>query len=265
VRFLGRRLCCLSLRRWRELKQDVLERKSAEDVLSESEERFRSLIENASDIITILDKDGAVCYHSPSIERVLQYKAESAIGKSVFGFIHPDDLPDAIKTFKHAVEQRSVGPTVEYRCRHRDGSWRVLESIGKPLFKNSEVTAVVVNSRDITERKQADEALRQSERDYRELFEQAHDAIFILTPEDEIVLDVNQRACEIYGFNREEFIGLSIESISQNVPRGKEQIQQTLSKGSYLNFETIQLRKTAVRWRSKSTRLLSATKGNRRS
>ncbi len=241
--FLAVACAVFSLRRWRELKQGVLERKSAEDVLSESEERFRSLIENASDIITILDKDGAVCYHSPSIERVLQYKAESAIGKSVFGFIHPDDLPDAIKTFKHAVEQRSVGPTVEYRCRHRDGSWRVLESIGKPVFKNSEVTAVVVNSRDITERKQADEALRQSERDYRELFEQAHDAILILTPEDEIVLDVNQRACEIYGFNREEFIGLSIESISQNVPRGKEQIQQTLSKGSYLNFETIQLRK----------------------
>ncbi|MCI0448850.1 MAG: CHASE3 domain-containing protein, partial [Chlorobi bacterium] len=86
-------------------------------------------------------------------------------------------------------------------------------------------------------------ALKQSEQYYRMLFEQAHDAIIIFSPEDEKVLDVNQRACEIYGFSKDEFIGLSLKTVSKNVPQGEENIKKTLKTGYHNNFQTVHYRK----------------------
>jgi len=86
-------------------------------------------------------------------------------------------------------------------------------------------------------------ALKQSEQYYRMLFEQAHDAIIIFSPDDEKVLDVNQRACEIYGFTRDEFIGLSLKTISKNVPQAQENIKTTLKTGYYNNFQTVHYKK----------------------
>jgi len=97
--------------------------------------------------------------------------------------------------------------------------------------------------REARERERAEAALKRSEQDYRELFEQAHDAILVFNPEDEVILDVNQRACEVYGFTREEFLDMSLKRISQNVPRGEQQIRETLERGVYHHFETVQFRK----------------------
>ena len=91
------------------------------------------------------------------------------------------------------------------------------------------------------------EELRKASLDYRRIFENAHDAILILEPEDETVLNVNRRACEVYGFSREEFIGLSLERISENVPRGQRHIVATLERGVFYNFETVQFRKDGSR------------------
>src|SRR4029079_14041432 len=79
--------------------------------------------------------------------------------------------------------------------------------------------------------------------DYRRIFENAHDAILIIAPENEIVLNVNRRACEVYGRSREEFSGMSLEEISENVGRGRQRVTETLERGSFYNFETVQLRK----------------------
>lgn len=88
-----------------------------------------------------------------------------------------------------------------------------------------------------------DKALKLSEEYYRMLFEQAHDAIVIFNPAGEIVLDVNNRACEVYGFTREEFVGMSLKTISKNVPEGSINIQDTLRKGYYHNFQSVHYRK----------------------
>jgi len=87
------------------------------------------------------------------------------------------------------------------------------------------------------------DALKQSAVDYRRLFENAHDAILIFDPANEIILEVNQRACEIYGYERAELIGMSIEEISQNVSGGKRYIKNTLEQNTKQNFETVQYRK----------------------
>jgi PAS domain S-box-containing protein len=91
------------------------------------------------------------------------------------------------------------------------------------------------------------EELRKASLDYRRIFENAHDAILILSAEREVVLNVNPRACEIYGFSREEFIGMSLEAISENVPRGQRHVVETLGRGVFYNFETVQLRKDGRR------------------
>jgi PAS domain S-box-containing protein len=96
----------------------------------------------------------------------------------------------------------------------------------------------------ITELQIKDEDLRRSEQYYKMLFDQAFDAIMIINPDDEKVLDVNKRACEIYGFNREEFIGLSLKSISKNVIMGEENVKKTLEKGFFHNFQTVHYNKS---------------------
>ena len=96
---------------------------------------------------------------------------------------------------------------------------------------------------DISERMRFVDALRQSEQDYRQLFENAHDAIVIFTLHDEIILDVNHRACELYGFSRRELIGMSLEKISKDVRRGKARIKKTMQNKIFQNFETVHFRK----------------------
>jgi PAS domain S-box-containing protein len=104
-------------------------------------------------------------------------------------------------------------------------------------------------NRDQLERLVADrtEELERTSRDYRQIFENAHDPIIIFRPDDERVLNVNRRACEVYGFTRDEFLRISLASISLDVPKGQRQIQETLERGVYHHFESIQLRKDGAR------------------
>jgi PAS domain S-box-containing protein len=95
----------------------------------------------------------------------------------------------------------------------------------------------------LEELRKKEEELKISEQYYKMLFEQAHDAIIILDPSDERVIDVNNRACQIYGFSRKEFIGLSLKKISKNVIQGDENMKKTLEKGYYHNFQTVHYNK----------------------
>ncbi len=98
-------------------------------------------------------------------------------------------------------------------------------------------------NKEITEHEKAETALKQSEKDLYNLFEQAHDAIIIFTPDDQKVLDVNNRATAIYGIKKEEFIGLPLKAIYKNVPENTEHIKKTMQKGYYYNFQTVHYRK----------------------
>ena len=137
----------------------------------DSEERFRSLIQNASDVITLLGADGTVRYQSLSITRVLGYEPEDLVGENAFDYIHPDDVDRTLAAFAEGVENPELRPFVEYRFLHKDGSWRHLESIGSNLLGDPGVGKFVVNSRDITERKRGEEKLRVAEERYRSLVE----------------------------------------------------------------------------------------------
>ena len=153
------------------IARDMTERKQSEEelrrsrqALQESELRFRSLVQNSSDVITILDGDGIIRYESPSIERILGYKPEDMTGKNAFDFVHPDDRPRLLAIFQeHLSIPGSIAP-IELRFRHGDGSWRTLEATGNNLLHEPGVAGIVINSRDITERKRTEDVLHATEK-----------------------------------------------------------------------------------------------------
>jgi diguanylate cyclase (GGDEF)-like protein/PAS domain S-box-containing protein len=140
--------------------RDVTERKEVEKVIKESEERFRSLVQNTSDIITILDADGTIDYISPAVERVTGYKPEEQIGTDAFRPVHPDDREQALSIFAEVLKSPGLHPPLEFRMPHKDGSWRYLEHVVNNLLEDPAVRGVVVTSWDVTERKALEEQLR---------------------------------------------------------------------------------------------------------
>ena len=133
--------------------QDVSDRKKFEKRIIESEQRFRSLVQYSSDIITILGADGTVLYVSPAVQRVTGYNPEEQVGTNAFGSVHPDDTERALNTFAEVLKRPGLHPPLEFRVPHKDGSWRYLEHVVNNLLDDPAVRGVVVNSWDVTERK----------------------------------------------------------------------------------------------------------------
>jgi PAS domain S-box-containing protein len=127
--------------------------------LRESEERFRALVQNASDITTLIDAEGVIRYVSPSVERVLGYRPEEMVGNSAFDYLYPDDLEKAHGILAEVLSEPGRHPPVELWVPHKDGSWRYLEHINNNLLDVPSVKGIVVNQRDITERKRYEEEL----------------------------------------------------------------------------------------------------------
>jgi PAS domain S-box-containing protein len=132
-----------------------VEHKRAEEARQRSEAHFRSLIENASDMIAILDGSSAILYQSPSLERVLGHRPENVVGSGVAEFVHPDDRALVRDTVALALSTPGVTRPFEFRFRHADGSWRLLEAVGNGVAQ-PHLRGVIINSRDVTERRQAE-------------------------------------------------------------------------------------------------------------
>jgi PAS domain S-box-containing protein len=135
----------------------VTERERAEAELQHSESYFRSLIENASDMITILDASGIVQYESPSTQRILGYPA-GLVGQRVFDYIHPEDVANVLAVFQRKLAGQRIGDSLVYRFRHAAGTWRMIESRSN-LLATPAGKRVIINSHDVTERKRVEEAL----------------------------------------------------------------------------------------------------------
>ena len=140
--------------------RDITERREAEEALRRSEVRFRSLVQNASDVIAILETDGTIRYVSPAITRVLGLRRQDVVGKNAVTFVDPVDRSEARRIFTEAKKEPGTRPPVEFRLRHEDGDWRYLEINRTNLLNDPAVGGIVFNLRDVTERKVAEEQLR---------------------------------------------------------------------------------------------------------
>jgi diguanylate cyclase (GGDEF)-like protein/PAS domain S-box-containing protein len=140
--------------------EDITARHRAEEALRSSEERFRSLVQNASDLICILDAQGIVRYESPSHRRVLGTEPEQHVGRSLPELVHPEDRPVLENALRQLVEEPREIVTFEYRLLHGDdGGWRALESTASNLLSQPAVAGIVLNAHDITDHKRAEAKL----------------------------------------------------------------------------------------------------------
>ncbi len=130
--------------------------------MHESEHLFYSLIQNSSDIITILQEDGIISYESPSLKRVLGHAPDELIGRNAFELVHPDDVQKVRDALSEVIRNPDVPLSIQFRFRHQDGSWRVIEATGSNQLQNAMVAGIVVNSRDITKRIQTEGLLREA-------------------------------------------------------------------------------------------------------
>jgi two-component system cell cycle sensor histidine kinase/response regulator CckA len=144
---------------------DITDRKRAED-------HFRSLVQNSSDVISIIEADGTIRYESPSIQRILGYDPAALVGHNVFAYVHPDDLPTLTCRFQELLAQPGMSSSAELRFRHANSSWTPLWGVATNLLDDPSVRGIVVNSRNVTEQKHAEKARMEAEVRYRTLVEQ---------------------------------------------------------------------------------------------
>jgi PAS domain S-box-containing protein len=177
--------------------RDITDQKSAERALQRSEQHFRTLIENSSDVASILDGRGVSTYHSPSIERVLGYRPEEILGTSSFERIHPDDHQRCRDALGGAFSNPGTTHTVEFRYLHKDGTWRSVEVTARSLSQDTGENGVIINLRDSTERKAAEEELRFQKTLLEAQGEASIDGILVISADGKI-LSHNRRFAEMW-------------------------------------------------------------------
>jgi PAS domain S-box-containing protein len=217
---------------------DITAIKQAEEELRRSEERFRSLVQHGSDIITVLDAEGTIRYVSPAVERVLGYAPEEMFAESPLDFVHPDDREEAMGLLAEVSSVPGVHPPFEFRVLHKDGSWRYLEHTVNNLLDDPSVGGIVINQRDVTERKRVQETRLQ----LAAIIESSDDAILGKTL-DGIITSWNEGAERIYGYSAKETVG---QPISMLVPPDRPEeiptILESIRRGQKVDhFETVRV------------------------
>jgi PAS domain S-box-containing protein len=144
--------------------RDIAAGKRIEQELRRREEYFRTLIEYASDVITLVDPEGVIHFQSPSIERVLNLKPEMVSGRNLAELIHPEDWPRLAAMIRRAFSNPDSPVAIEYRIRHRDGAWHLFSSVGRSIPHDVEGLGIVFNSCDITASRNLEEQLLQAQK-----------------------------------------------------------------------------------------------------
>jgi PAS domain S-box-containing protein/putative nucleotidyltransferase with HDIG domain len=205
---------------------DMTEQKRAQEALRKSEEKFRTWIENSSDLVSVIGVDGIFQYVSPSYERLLGYKSEELVGTNGFDLIHPADRLRVIKIFFDNIQKTDGVGRAEFRFRHHDGSWRLFEGLGRTFLDENGEMAGLINSRDITERKQASDKLRESDNRFRALIENSSDAITLVDANGIAVYD-SPAAPGMLGYGPEDWIGKDIFALihPDDLPKTRDLFQ----------------------------------------
>ena len=188
-----------------ELAVPINERKRDEKALRESQTKFKNLIETTGDFIWEIDTQSRLTYCSPQMEKILGFKPEEMIGKSPFDVILPEDKEKLLRAFSCTTDVANPFNGIETAVKDKFGRVIFVETNGVPFFdEHGTLLGFRGISRDITERKHADEAFRKSEKKYRELADSLPDIVFEADL-DGILTFVNERAYEISGYSQEDF------------------------------------------------------------
>jgi PAS domain S-box-containing protein len=187
--------------------RDVTDRAEAERRLRESERRFRTLIENTHDVVIVFSAEGRALYITPSVSTWTGYSVEELLGNLATDYVAQEDVGVIEDVVRRSLKAPGVSlPAVEYRVRHKNGSLRIFSAIVTNLLGDPAVGGIVVNCRDITERRLAELAVKESESLFRGLAESTEAAIMIY--QGERFRYVNRATELVSGYSREEMLGL---------------------------------------------------------
>ena len=173
--------------------RDVSEVRHASEVLRRNEERFRALVENSSDVILLLRRDGTIQYSTAAALPILGYTAGENVGKSIFDLLHPDDVPQVRGIFGELLQRPGGTVRIECRARRKDGDWGHLEAVGVNRLNDPSVEAVIVTTRDVSDRKRAEKVQQATyriadaasiERSLEDLLRAIHSIVGELMPAD---------------------------------------------------------------------------------
>ena len=247
--------------------RDISERKLVENALRESEEKFRTIVETTSEWIWGLSTGGVHTYSNPAVEMILGYTPEYLIGKSIGTLMHEDDWATIARKLPICVKERKGWRDLVVRWRHKDGSFRFLESNATPVLNGyGEVVGFRGADRDITDRKLMEDRLRMSEEYYRTLVETSPDAIIIIDPGGYVSF-VSPRAYELFAVPpANSAIG---SSVLDWVPAGGRSaatamFQQSLTERMKLSSFEIELLRhdRSTFWAEISSSVLLSSKGD---
>jgi two-component system, cell cycle sensor histidine kinase and response regulator CckA len=183
------------------------EKARAEAALRDSERRFRALVENSADGSALVTADGTYVYSSPASNGVLGYTPKELGGRNVFELIHSADLKGAREMFTQLLREPGRVLAGHFRFHHKNGSWRWVQVVGKNLLADPSVGTVVINYRDVTESKRADDELAASEERFRKAFNASPEPMTISHWPEGRYVDCNESFLRITGYRREEVIG----------------------------------------------------------
>ena len=188
--------------------------RALEKALSESENRFRTLLRNSSDIQVIIDENGIEQFVSDSVLAITGYSPQEFIGKSGFEFIHPDDVGILTESLKKVQKDKAGFVRTEYRHRKKDGSWLNLEAVGTNLLDDPSIKGIVINVRDVTRERQAEKAMIESQSRLQSTFSAAPVGLCIV--KDREYIAVNDTYCDIMGYTEVELIGRTTRMLYEN-------------------------------------------------
>ena len=189
---------------------DITERNAATERLRESEHRLRALIGNSSDMVLIAEPDGRMRYLGPSVEPILGFRPDELVGKNGLDLVHPADRERVTTAYREMAQRPGSRAIAAYRSQRRDGSWRWLESIGTNLLDEPSIAGIIVNSRDITERVEAETA-------YRSLVDNSLQGLFIV--QDGRIVFANRAATDVSGYADEELLAFGMAAQRATHPR----------------------------------------------
>ncbi len=214
---------------WRQVQLERGYQEQARLQLEASEARFRSLVQNSSDIISVVDEDGKLVYQSDSLERVLGWGADT--GSGYWERIHPDDAP-RLRDFQARMLQGQASAV--YRSRHRDGSWRWLESRGVNMLGDPAVRGLVVNTRDITERRAAETRLR-SETEFSNGIIDSLPGVFYVTDSAGRLVRWNRNFGAVLGYTEATLKGFDPYNLfaPEDQEKVREAVRRVFREGTY--------------------------------
>jgi PAS domain S-box-containing protein len=213
---------------------DITERKRAEEELRASEERYRNLVENMNDIVMEVDANGNYCYLSPNFSHLSEYPLEEELGGSALKHIHPDDLPILLQKLEQAFHMERQSAT--YRVMRNNGEWRWLETVGTPYRASDGSVHIITVARDITERKQAEDALRRNEHVLR-LFVEHSPASIAMFDRDMHYIVASRRYLADYRLGDQDLTGLSHYEVFPEIPERWKEIHRRCLAGAVEKME----------------------------